>query len=1536
MKNLFKFLTVLTILSGSAASAQIGVGTTTPDASAVLDVASTTKGLLAPRHTTTTRNAIVTPANGLLIYNTTTNQLETNNGTTVAPVWTAVGASNSTLYNANGTTTAARTVTLGANPLSFTSSATNGFSVDGTTFSVDAVTNRIGIGTATPGTALDVIGEAKATRLLAYGPGNLSSNTAIGSLSLNSNTTGADNIAIGANSLSSNTTGGQNTAVGSSLAVNTTGNYNTSLGALSLNNSTIGSKNTAIGRFAGNSITTGSNNLVLGTSGTGITTGSGNVVIGNDISGLSSTLTNNIVIADGAGNRRINVDGSGNVGIANAAPTEKLDVTGNVKFSGALMPNNTAGTAGQVLTSAGAGSVPTWTTVAAGTTYTAGSGLTLTGSAFSANDATTLAKGTVQLAGDLSGTSALPTIATDAVTSAKILDATVANADLAAGAGGIYKGSGSLAAATTITGAANTLAITSTATNGFSVDGTTLSVDAANNRVGIGTSSPSQKLVVAGDQTGTGTGAPATTGSTSTALFRLRSNTTGGEVLDMGSNIINAANSYSWIQATNSDDLTLKYKLALNPNGGNVGIGTAAPQSALHVNEPSDNTQLVISRFLQPSMPNGSSLYQKMGYADDGSRGVVDLAFVKNASSLLNQFSIGFSGFSPSFYITSGTGNVGIANAAPTERLDVTGNVKFSGALMPNNTAGTAGQVLTSAGAGAVPTWTTPTAGSTYTAGTSMVLSGTEFQRAALTGDVTAAANSNATTIAADAVTSAKILDGTIAAADLAADAVTSAKIVDATVANADLAAGVGGIYKGSGSLAGNTTVTAGTNTLAITSSATTGTSHFTVDGTTLNVDAANNRVGIGTATPGAALDVNGEARATRLLAYGAGNLSSNTAIGTNSLSSNTTGFLNTGVGQFSLQNNTTGFQNTGIGHSLVANTGGSNNSALGYLSLVNNSTGSLNTAIGLSAGSTITTGSNNVVLGYSTTGITTGSGNVVIGNSVTTLSPTLSNNVVIADGAGNRRINVDGSGNVGIANAAPTEKLDVTGNVKFSGALMPNNLSGTAGQVLTSQGTGTPTWTTVAAGTAYTAGTSMVLSGTEFQRAALSGDVNAAVNSNATTIAADAVTSTKILDATVANVDLAAGAGGIYKGSGSLAGNTTVTAGTNTLAITSTATNGFSVDGTTLSVDAANNRIGIGTSAPASLLHVNETGTGTGAVLARFFQPNMQTAASVYQKMGYADDGLRGTVDLAFMKNTDPLFNQFAIGFSGFSPSFYITSGTGNVGIANAAPTERLDVTGNIRFSGALMPNNNAGTTGQVLTSAGAGAVPTWTTVSGGTTYTAGTSMVLSGSEFQRAALTGDVTAAVNSNATTIAADAVTSAKILDGTVANADLAAGTGGIYKGSGSLTAATTVTGGANTLAITSTATNGFSVDGTTLSVDAANNRIGIGTSTPASKLEVDGSVTNKSSIAATSLNIDFSASNLAYTTSSAGLITLSNVKDGGTYTLNLRGTTTGTSTFAATGFTFKTVNNGATTTGKETIYTFLVLGTVIYVYMVTGI
>lgn len=53
----------------------------------------------------------------------------------------------------------------------------------------------------------------------------------------------------------------------------------------------------------------------------------------------------------------------------------------------------------------------------------------------------------------------------------------------------------------------------------------------------------------------------------------------------------------------------------------------------------------------------------------------------------------------------------------------------------------------------------------------------------------------------------------------------------------------------------------------------------------------------------------------------------------------------------------------------------------------------------------------------------------------------------------------IDDGTNVGIGNSSPTQKLDVTGNVKFSGALMPNNVTGTAGNLLLSGGTSAPTW---------------------------------------------------------------------------------------------------------------------------------------------------------------------------------------------------------------------------------------------------------------------------------------------------------------------------------------------------------------------------------------------------------------------------------------------------------------------------------------------
>lgn len=67
-------------------NAQIGIGTITPNASSVLDITSTTQGLLTPRMTTTQRTAIASPTDGLIVYDTTLKSFYYYNVTTTA--WT--------------------------------------------------------------------------------------------------------------------------------------------------------------------------------------------------------------------------------------------------------------------------------------------------------------------------------------------------------------------------------------------------------------------------------------------------------------------------------------------------------------------------------------------------------------------------------------------------------------------------------------------------------------------------------------------------------------------------------------------------------------------------------------------------------------------------------------------------------------------------------------------------------------------------------------------------------------------------------------------------------------------------------------------------------------------------------------------------------------------------------------------------------------------------------------------------------------------------------------------------------------------------------------------------------------------------------------------------------------------------------------------------------------------------------------------------------------------------------------------------------
>ena len=68
MKHFFTLLAV--VLITATTYAQIGINNETPDASAVLDVTSTTAGLLMPRMTNVQRDAIASPATGLMVYQT--------------------------------------------------------------------------------------------------------------------------------------------------------------------------------------------------------------------------------------------------------------------------------------------------------------------------------------------------------------------------------------------------------------------------------------------------------------------------------------------------------------------------------------------------------------------------------------------------------------------------------------------------------------------------------------------------------------------------------------------------------------------------------------------------------------------------------------------------------------------------------------------------------------------------------------------------------------------------------------------------------------------------------------------------------------------------------------------------------------------------------------------------------------------------------------------------------------------------------------------------------------------------------------------------------------------------------------------------------------------------------------------------------------------------------------------------------------------------------------------------------------------------
>jgi len=120
-------LPFLVLLCSITLHAQVGIGIETPNSSSILDVTSTSKGLLLPRLTTTQRDAITSPATGLFVYNTTTNNLNMFNGV----VWyefstTATQGLVATIDTAGATTTGTLTAGSAASSVSTSFNYTGG------------------------------------------------------------------------------------------------------------------------------------------------------------------------------------------------------------------------------------------------------------------------------------------------------------------------------------------------------------------------------------------------------------------------------------------------------------------------------------------------------------------------------------------------------------------------------------------------------------------------------------------------------------------------------------------------------------------------------------------------------------------------------------------------------------------------------------------------------------------------------------------------------------------------------------------------------------------------------------------------------------------------------------------------------------------------------------------------------------------------------------------------------------------------------------------------------------------------------------------------------------------------------------------------------------------------------------------------------------------------------------------------------------------------------------------------------------------
>jgi trimeric autotransporter adhesin len=288
-------------------SGRIGIGTTNPHNSAVLDLSSTSRGLLAPRMTEAQRNAIVSPATGLMIYQTD-------------------GVAGLYYFNATW-----KPITPDLTPFANRSlsnlTAPTAVNAD----LLPGINNTFNLGSPSFGWRSLYLTDAVHIGGLRFLSADGMTNTFTGIQSGISNAGGMHNVANGYQALFSNTSGNGNVALGfTSLALNTDGENNVAIGSNAMRNHMTGNGNIAIGSNALFNATWTNGTIAIGNEALYNTTTYSNIAIGNQA--LYHNTDGEINSAVGFNSLWSNTDGWFNDAFGYASMSFNTSGTGNASF----------------------------------------------------------------------------------------------------------------------------------------------------------------------------------------------------------------------------------------------------------------------------------------------------------------------------------------------------------------------------------------------------------------------------------------------------------------------------------------------------------------------------------------------------------------------------------------------------------------------------------------------------------------------------------------------------------------------------------------------------------------------------------------------------------------------------------------------------------------------------------------------------------------------------------------------------------------------------------------------------------------------------------------------------------------------------------------------------------------------------------------------------------------------------------------------------------------------------------------------------